>query len=289
MKPAPFDYQAPATLEEAVEALADSGGDAKVLAGGQSLIPILALRLSRFDRLVDLRRIDSLRGIERIDGSVRVGAMTAQADAEGDQTVRTSVPLLARALPLIGHFQIRNRGTVGGSISHADPAAELPAVALALDARLEITGPEGTRQVAARDFFVSTFVTALDEPEVLTGVSFPVWGENAGFAVEEVARRHGDFAIVGAACGVEVAGGAVERAAIAMFAVGRTPLRADSAEEAITGSAVADLDYEELGRLAAPEEDPPDDVHASSAYRRAVGARVVARALRRAVEEVTHG
>ncbi len=149
MKPAPFDYVAPSTIEEAVAALAAADGDAKVLAGGQSLIPILALRLSRFDRLVDLRLVDSLQGAERANGTLRIGAMTRQADLEHDASVAEAAPLLARALPLIGHFQIRNRGTIGGSIVHADPAAELPAVALALDAELDLAGPDGARTVGA--------------------------------------------------------------------------------------------------------------------------------------------
>ena len=289
MKPAPFDYQAPTTVDEAIEALAESGGDAKLLAGGQSLIPLLALRLSRFDRLVDLGHIGALRGIDRIDGEVRVGAMTLQADAERDATVRSDVPLVAKALPFIGHFQIRNRGTVGGSIAHADPAAELPAVALALDAQIEIAGPGGRRETPARSFFVSTFMTDLDESEIVTGVRFPVWGPSAGFAVEEVARRHGDFAMVGAACGVEAKGGKVERAAIAMFGMGSTPLRAGASEQALLGAAVDGIDVDEVGRLAVEDMDPPDDVHASGAYRRAVGAKIVGRAVRRAVEEAGHG
>jgi aerobic carbon-monoxide dehydrogenase medium subunit len=152
VKPAPFDYHAPTTLDDAVALLSGLGDDVKVLAGGQSLVPLLAMRLSRFDALVDIRRIDSLRGIQRSNGEVRVGAMTSQATIERDPTVGEHVPLLAQAMPLIGHFQIRNRGTVGGSIAHADPAAELPAVALALDAELDVAGPDGTRTVPAADF-----------------------------------------------------------------------------------------------------------------------------------------
>jgi carbon-monoxide dehydrogenase medium subunit len=288
LKPAPFEYRAPASLSEAVDALAEADGDAKILAGGQSLIPILALRLSAFDRLVDLGRIDALREIGRVDGAVRVGAMTTQADAERDATVRSDVPLLARALPFIGHFQIRNRGTVGGSLAHADPAAELPAVATALDAVIEIAGPDGTRECAATDFFVATFMTGLGDAEIVTGIRFPVWGPDAGFAVDEVARRHGDFAIVGAACGVETSGGKVSRAAISMFGMAGTPVRAAAAERALVGSSVGGADADEVGRLATEGLDPPDDVHASTAYRRDVGAKVVARVVRRALEEA-HG
>jgi carbon-monoxide dehydrogenase medium subunit len=287
VKPARFDYCAPTSIADALDALGD--GDAKVLAGGQSLVPILALRLSRFDRLVDLRLIDELRGVDRVNGDVRVGAMTSQTDAERDATVAADVPLLARALPLIGHFQIRNRGTIGGSIAHADPAAELPAVALALDAVIEIAGPNGTRACDARDFFTSTFMTTLDESEILTGVRFPVWGPGGGFAIEEVARRHGDFAIVGAACGVQAVNGEVTRASITMFGMGSTPVRAGAAEQALVGTTAAGADVNELGRIATAGLDPPADVHASAAYRREVGARVVGRALERALEETRGG
>jgi carbon-monoxide dehydrogenase medium subunit len=288
LKPAPFEYRAPASLSEAVEALAEADGDAKILAGGQSLIPILALRLSAFDRLVDLGRVDGLREVQRVDGEVRVGAMTSQADAERDATVRSDVPLLAHALPFIGHFQIRNRGTVGGSIAHADPAAELPAVAVALDAVIEVAGPDGTRECAARDFFLGTFITDLGDAEIVTGIRFPAWASGAGFAIDEVARRHGDFAIVGAACGVETSGGKISRAAISMFGIGGTPVRADTAERALVGSTPGEIDADELGRLVTDGLEPPDDVHASMAYRRDVGAKVVARVVRRALEEA-HG
>jgi len=289
VKPAPFDYHAPTSLDDAVALLRGLGDDAKVLAGGQSLVPILAMRLSRFDALVDLRRVDALRGIQRSNGEVAVGAMTAQATVERDPSVAEHVPLLAKAAPLIGHFQIRNRGTVGGSIAHADPAAELPAVALALDAELDITGPDGARTVPAADFFVSTFMTALEPADVLTAVRFPEWGAGSGFAVEEVARRHGDFALAGVACGVQVEGGTVLRAAIAMFAMGSTPVRAGAAEAAVAGAATDGLDAEALGRIALEDVDPPSDIHASGAYRRKVGAALVARALRRALEEATGG
>ncbi|HKE76589.1 MAG TPA: xanthine dehydrogenase family protein subunit M [Acidimicrobiales bacterium] len=289
MKPAPFDYVAPTTVEESVAALADGSGDAKVLAGGQSLVPILALRLSRFDRLVDLGRVASLRGVSRRNGTLTVGAMTRQADVEHDPAVAEAAPLLARAVPFIGHFQIRNRGTVGGSIAHADPAAELPAVALALDADLEVAGPDGTRTVAARDFFVSMFMTALDDAEVLTAVHLPVWGPGSGFALREAARRHGDFALAGVACGVRVTDGRVDKAAIGLFGMGSTPLRGHAAEDAMVGVAPADLDLDELGRLVVADTGPPDDVHASASYRKATAARLAAAALRTAIEEATRG
>jgi aerobic carbon-monoxide dehydrogenase medium subunit len=290
VKPAPFEYHAPATVSEAAGLLRDFGDEAKVLAGGQSLVPIMALRLARFEHVVDLNRVEELRGIERRNGTVGIGAMTRQADVERDATVAGAVPLLARATPLIGHFQIRNRGTLGGSLAHADPAAEYPAVALALDAEFEVANADGSRTVPASEFFVSTFMTALDADDVLTAVRFPVWGGRSGFAVEEVARRFGDFALTGAVCGLQLDGDRVTRAAIALFAMGSTPLRANDAEAALVGSAVADVDVEEMGRAAAAAaSDPPDDIHASAAYRRSVGAVVVARALVRAIEEASGG
>jgi aerobic carbon-monoxide dehydrogenase medium subunit len=290
VKPAPFEYHAPATVSEAAGLLRDFGDEAKVLAGGQSLVPIMALRLARFEHVVDLNRVEELRGIERRNATVGIGAMTRQADVERDATVAGAVPLLARATPLIGHFQIRNRGTLGGSLAHADPAAEYPAVALALDAEFEVANADGSRTVPASEFFVSTFMTALDADDVLTAVRFPVWGGRSGFAVEEVARRFGDFALTGAVCGLQLDGDRVTRAAIALFAMGSTPLRANDAEAALVGSAVADVDVEEMGRAAAAAaSDPPDDIHASAAYRRSVGAVVVARALVRAIEEASGG
>ena len=285
MKPASFAYHAPESVADAVAVLTEFGDEAKLLAGGQSLVPIMALRLARFDHLVDLNRVGELQGIERSNGTVRIGAMTRQAEVERDATVAGDVPLLARATPLIGHFQIRNRGTLGGSLAHADPAAEYPAVALALDADFEVANAGGARRVPASEFFVSTFMTALEADDVLTAIHFPVWGGRSGFAVEEVARRFGDFALTGAVCGVKLDGDRVTRAAIAMFGMGSTPLRANDAEAALTGTAVGDVDPDEVGRVAAAASDPPADIHASAAYRRSVGAVVVARALRRAVEE----
>lgn len=286
MKPAPFCYHAPESLENAVALLAEHGDEAKPLAGGQSLVPMLSLRLASFEHLVDLNGVASLSSIARTNGSLRIGAMVRQATAEHSPEVAGAVPLLSRALPLIGHFQIRNRGTIGGSIAHGDPASELPAVALALRATVEAEGPSGTRRIASEDFFVSTWETALRDGEILAAVEFPVWSGTCGFAIEEVARRHGDFALVGVACGVEVNGPSVVRAGIAMFGVGPTAIRVAAAEHAlIAGGTGADLT--EIGRIAANDLTPPDDVHASSAYRKQVAAVVVRRALSRAIAEAT--
>lgn len=287
MKAAPFDYHAPTTLEEAVGLLGELGDGAKVLAGGQSLIPMLALRLAFFDHLVDLGRIDSLQAIERVDGSLRVGAAVRQSAIERSADVATAVPLLSLATPLIGHFQIRNRGTLGGSIAHADPAAEYPAVARALDAEMEIASPRGARSVPAEEFFAATFMTDLADDEVLAAVRFPVWEGRCGFAVEELARRHGDFAIAGATVAVELGDGdTVRRCAIGMFGVGSVPERGSAAEEGAAGTAVGDLDPRQLGELATSTLDHiPTDAHGPAEYRRHVAGVMVARAWERAVQE----
>jgi carbon-monoxide dehydrogenase medium subunit len=284
VKPRPFRYHAPARIDEAVAILAEHGDDAKVLAGGQSLVPMMSLRLASFGHLVDLNKVGALGAIERQDGHVRVGAVVRQAVAEHDATVAASTPLLARALPHIGHFQIRNRGTVGGSIAHADPASELPAVALALDATIEAAGPNGTREIAAADFFESTWQTSLAEDEILAAVRFPVWTGASGFAVEEVARRSGDFAICGATVGVTLDGDKVTRAAIALFGVAATPVRATAGEQALVAGG-AGTDLAAVGKAAAAALDPSDDIHASGAYRKQVAAVVVRRALSHAIAE----
>ena len=291
MKPSSFTYHAPDSAEEVVSLLADYGEDAKVIAGGQSLVPMLALRLAVFGHLVDVRRVAGLRGAARFNGSVRVGAATTQAAVGNDAEIAAAVPLLARATPLIGHFQIRNRGTIGGSLAHADAAAEYPAVALALDARLETLSPRGARTIPAGEFFTGVWTTALAADELLTGVVFPARRERTGFAIEEFARRRGDFAIAGAAVAVEVdAGQRVRSGGIALFGLGPTPLRAAAAEAAVAGSAVADLAAEEVGDAAMEAlESVPSDLHADAGYRKRVGAAMVAAAWRRATQEAING
>jgi aerobic carbon-monoxide dehydrogenase medium subunit len=280
MKPAPFDYHRPETATEAVRLLAELGDEAKVLAGGQSLIPMLALRLTAFGHLVDVGRIDGLRGVERRNDRVWIGAGTSAAAVEHSADLAAGVPLLTRATPYVGHFQIRNRGTIGGSLAHADPAAEYPAVAVALDAELEALSPRGTRRIPAGSFFTGLWGTALEPDELLTGVTFPVWSGRCGFAVEELARRHGDFAIAGAAVAVELdADNRVRRCGIGLIGLGPTPVRAGKAEAAAIGAPVDDLDPEEVGRLAVADLDVvPSDLHGSSAYRTGIGTVMAARA-----------
>jgi carbon-monoxide dehydrogenase medium subunit len=290
MKPAPFEYHAPESLGDVTALLAEYGDDAKVLAGGQSLVPMLALRLTRFDHIVDLNRVDALRGVERSNGTLTVKSMTRQSEVEHDAAAGNAVPLLAQAIPLIGHFQIRNRGTVGGSIAHADPASELPAVALALDAELEVAGPNGTRRVPAAEFFVGTWTTTVESDEILTAVHFPVWPGRAGFAVEEVARRSGDFALAGVVAAVELNDqGKVERSAISFLGMAPTPVRARTAEGQLNGSSPSAPDLTEIARLAVTDTEPTADVHASAEYRQYVGAHLVERALDRALGAARRG
>ncbi len=281
LKPASFTYHAPEHLDEVARLLAEHGDEAKPLAGGQSLVPILSLRLASFAHLIDLNRVAGLDTIERRNGHLRIGAMVRQSTAEHNTDVAAGVPLVAKALPLIGHFQIRNRGTVGGSVAHADPASELPAVALALDATIEATGADGTRRIPASEFFVSTWETSLADGEILSAVEFPEWEGSSGFAVEELARRHGDFALAGTAVGVQLEGATVVRAAIAMFGVGGTPVRCADAEAAWMSGA----DPAEVGRVAANGISPSGDVHASGAYRQQVAAVIVRRAVQAAMKE----
>ena len=291
MKPAPFEYHRAGSAEEAVSLLAELGDDAKILAGGQSLVPLLALRLTRFDHLIDVNRAGDLSGVETAVGGVRVGAMIRQAALAGGTDVGGAVPLLPAATRHIGHFQIRNRGTLGGSLAHADPAAEYPAVALALDARIHLRSSLGTREVPAAEFFVSTFVTCAEPDELLESVTFPVWGPGSGFSVAEAARRVGDFALAGAAAGVRTDGSEnVVAAAVALFGMDSTPVRADAAERALVGRKVGELGgggLADVGRMAVEGLDPPSDIHAPSAYRRVVGAAMVEQAVADALSAAT--
>ena len=285
MKPAAFEYHAPESVDDVLGLLAEHGDEAKVIAGGQSLVPMLSMRLTRFEHLIDMNRISDLQGIDRANGDLVVRAMTRQSVAEHAPET-AAVPLLQRSLPFIAHFQIRNRGTVGGSLAHADPASELPAVALALDARFEVAGRDGTRELAASEFFVGTWTTSMGEDEVLRAVRFPVREGRWGYAVDEVARRSGDFALAGIACALELDGSDVIRsAAIAFFGMASTPVRAPSAEQALVGANPTMADLDEIGRLAAQDCSPSADLHASAEYRTHVGAQLARRAIGQALGE----
>ncbi len=287
MKPAPFAYHAPTTAPDAARLLHELGDGAKVIAGGQSLVPMLAMRLARFDHLVDIGRIAELRGVSRENGCLVVRSATTDAAVEHDPTVAAAVPLLTLVTPLIGHFQIRNRGTVGGSLAHADPAAEYPAVATALDATFHLLSAGGERTVAAADFFDGVWSTSMRPDELLTAVRFPVWDGRCGFGAAEYARRHGDFAVAGAAAGVELApDGTIERCALALFGLGAVPVRARSAEAALTGQRAGEASADEVGRLAVGDaREPQGDLHAPPGYRLRVGAAMAAQAWTLALQE----
>ena len=291
MKPAAFEYHVPSSAKEAVGLLAELGDTAKVIAGGQSLVPLLALRLAAFDHLIDIGRLSELRGIEERDGSVWIGAATTEAEIGRSGLIADRVPLLTRATPLIGHFQIRNRGTIGGSLAHADAAAEYPAVTLALDATIEALSPRGRRTIPAAGFFTGIWSTALDPDEVLTGVTFPVRGPRQGFAVEEFARRPGDFAVAGAAVAVAVSGdGTISRCGVGLFGLGHTPVRSVPAQTLAVGAPARSAQIaDEIGSAGVADlESVPSDRHGSAAYRKRVGAQMIARAVRRAVREALH-
>jgi carbon-monoxide dehydrogenase medium subunit len=290
VKAPPFRYRAPESLDEALEVLREHGDEAKVLAGGQSLVPLLALRLAHPGFVVDLNGLADLAGILPRDGGLAVGAMVRERAAERSELVQQRAPLLAEALPLIGHLAIRNRGTVGGSLAHADPAAELPAVALALDAELVARSrARGERTIPAAEFFQGYFTTALEPDEILTEVRFPASGPSTGTCFYEVARRHGDFAMVGAGASLTVQDGRISRAAIALIGVSEAAQRARAAEQALSGEAPSTELFSDAAVQATRDLEPVSDLHASSEYRRRVAAVCVRRALeaasRRAVGE----
>ncbi|MHC9294372.1 FAD binding domain-containing protein [Mycobacterium sp. LTG2003] len=280
MKAAPFAYHRPDSVTEAVGLLGEYGDDAKILAGGQSLVPMLAMRLTHFDNLIDISRITELNDIDRVGDEVRIGAATPHALVGMDDEVADSVPLLSLATPHIGHFQIRTRGTLGGAIAHADPAAEYAAVALALDATIEATSPRGKREIGAAEFFTGLWETSLAPDEILTAVRFPAWSGRCGFGVQEFARRHGDFAIAGAVVGIQLDDdNRVSRCGIGLLGLGSTPKRATPAEAAVTGTPIGNLTAEQIGELAMSElTDIPADLQGSASYRTRVGAAMVARA-----------
>jgi carbon-monoxide dehydrogenase medium subunit len=281
MKPAPFAYFDPRSVADAVALLEEHGVDAKVLAGGQSLVPLLNMRLARPAVLVDINRIDGLDYIRETDGAIAFGAMTRQRAVERSELVREKLPLLHETMTFIAHPQIRNRGTIGGSLAHADPAAELPAIALVLEAEFQIVGPNGTRTVAAKDFFVTYLTACLEPSEILTEVRFPVQPPGAGWSFIELSRRHGDFALAGVAVTLTLANeGAIADARIALFGVGATALRANDAEAMLRGQRSGEQLFAEASAAAAASiEEALSDIHASAEYRRDLARVLTRRAL----------
>jgi aerobic carbon-monoxide dehydrogenase medium subunit len=281
------EYEAPATVAEAVDLLGEHQDEASVLAGGQSLIPLLALRLARPAVLIDINGLAELSTVLATDGLVTIGAMTREYLAEESETVADGVPLLAAALPLIGHEAIRSRGTVGGSLAHADPAAELPAVARALDAQFVVRSQSGERVIPAAEWFEGYLTTARRPDEILVEVRFPVAGPNTGAVFLEVARRHGDFAIVGLAAQLTLANGAISDARLAFSGLADVPVRAADAEDLLVGERPSPELFAEAARRATADIDPPADLHGSSEYRKKVAATLVRRGLRAAADKAS--
>ncbi len=290
MKPPVFAYHDPSSVEEAVELLARHGPGAKVLAGGQSLLPLLNLRLARPEVLVDINRIDSLDYVAEESGWLRVGARVRQRRVERDPAVRGAVPLLAEAVRYVGHVQIRNRGTVCGSLAHADPAAELPAVAVAVGARMVARSRAGVREIPAEGFFTGPLSTALRPDELLVEVRFPCSPPGWGWAFVEVSNRHGDYALCAVAAGVCVAEGRVQDARLVYAGTGPVPVRLPQAEEALRQVWPLEHALQAASSTARELLQPEGDIHASAAFRRHLAgvltARAVRLAYRRAVDRV---
>jgi carbon-monoxide dehydrogenase medium subunit len=278
MKFPAFAYAAPTTVADALAALADDD-EARPLAGGQTLLPILSLRMSTPTCLVDLNGIDALKQITLGEGVVTVGAMVTHAENAASEIHRKHLPLLYEAVPFVAHDAIRNRGTIGGSIAYADAAAEMPLVALALGATMIIAGADGDRRVAASDFFHGHYATAIGDGELLTAIEFPLTDHR--WAFEEVARRPGDFALVMAATGARIRDGHLADVRIALGSIADRPVRAPAAEAFLEGQPVKRETLDEAARLATADLRSHGDIHASADYRRDVGARLVARALGR--------
>jgi carbon-monoxide dehydrogenase medium subunit len=280
MKLPSFEYASPATLAEAVGLLASHDGEAKPLAGGQSLMPMMAFRVAHPTLLVDLRNIPDLKTI-RIDADgVRLGALVRWRDIQDDARLATAHPLLAAAIAHVAHYQVRNRGTVGGSVAHADPAAEMPGVAMTCDAEMTVVGKAGTRVIKAADFFLGALTTALEADEIITEIRLPPWPTTRRYDFQEFARRRGDFAMSGVALYYDPdPNGHATNAHVGVIGVGDRPQRLTAVEAVLNGRPVDEATIQAAARAASAAIDPQDDIHASAAYRRALTGTLVERAL----------
>ena len=286
MKNPPFAYVRPESLDEALTLLAEHADDAKVLAGGQSLLPIMALRLGRPDVVVDIGGLSDLDRINASADGVAIGALVRHADAEFSAALARHAPLVHQAMPYVGHRAIRNRGTVVGSVAHSDAAAEMPAVCLAAGATMVARSVRGERTIAAEDFFDGYLTTALEPDELLVELRFPAWSSTEGSAVVEVARRHGDYALVGVACRLQVDDGAITAAALAYLGAGATPVRATSAEALLIGAPPTPDPFGEAAEEVQRTLDPPADVHGSASYRRHLAGVLTRQALAEAAASI---
>ena len=280
MKLPPFDYVCPPSIAEAVALLAALDGEAKLLAGGQSLVPMLAFRVAAPALLVDLRKIAELRQIKITDDGVTLGAMVRWRDVLDNERLRRAHPLLVAAVEHVAHYQIRNRGTIGGSLAHADPAAELPGIAVTCEAKIAATGPAGERVIAAADFFQGPLTTALQPDELITEIRFPAWPAHRRFGFAEFARRRGDFALAGAALFYDEDGGKAANAHVGAIGVADRPLRLAAVEQVLNGTKIDDAVIAKAEAAAAAAVDPADDIHATAVYRKALIGVMIERALR---------
>jgi carbon-monoxide dehydrogenase medium subunit len=283
MKLPPFDYACPATISEAVQLLASRDGDAKALAGGQSLVPMLAFRLAQPALLVDLRKLADLRGIRISDNGVTLGAMVRWREIEDDERLASAHPLLQAAISHVAHYQIRNRGTVGGSIAHADPAAEMPGIAMTCDAEIAVVGTSGARVIQAADFFQGALTTALTSDEIITEIRLPAWPKRRRWGFQEFARRRGDFAMAAAAVFYDQDdSGKATNAHVGVIGVADRPLRLPAVEDVINGRTIDEATIAAADAATSASVDPQDDIHASAAYRRSLVGTMVERALKHA-------
>ena len=287
MKPAPFAYEAPTDVEGVVALLRNRGANARLLAGGQSLMPVLNFRLGRPQLLIDLNRVAGLAFIDERNGHLAIGAMTRESEIEDSALVRRHVQLLHEATKHIGHRAIRNRGTIGGSLSHADPAAEYPAAALALDATMVVLGHRGERRIAAAAFFDGALTTTIAEDEMLVRIEVPKARPGSGAAFAEIARRAGDFALAGVGAVVALAGDTIADVRLAACGAGPGPMRLGRAEQALRSAGIGENGVQAAARAAMAEVEPATDIHASADYRRRLVGVTAARAIADAVGRAT--
>ncbi|MBS0445983.1 MAG: xanthine dehydrogenase family protein subunit M [Proteobacteria bacterium] len=282
MIPAAFDYHAPTSVPDAIKLLAELGGDAKILAGGHSLLPMMKLRFAQPAHLIDINRIPGLRGIREDGGQIVIGAMTVENELIASALLQQKLPLLPEAARQIADPQVRNRGTIGGDIAHGDPGNDHPALALALDATLVLEGPNGRRSVAADRFFHGTYMTELAEDELLTEIRIAPFASDTGWAYEKLKRKTGDWATAGAAVVMRMAAGKVASVRIALTNLAPTAIRATGAEQALIGKALDAAAIEDAAALARAVCDPAEDLRGDVAYKTAMGGEMVKRALRKA-------